>query len=227
VDVYKMNSRPKAGTVHTEPPRWSGRTRLKVAMSEQGLFGGFEASEVKTDRLLFLVYPDPETAIRIAALATRLRTEHGLRGRPVTAERLHITLRHLGDYAGVPGDVVRQAREAARVAVTAPFEVTFDRVGSFAGRARNLPFVLRGDDDLDELKSFNRALASSMERSGGRLAKWAKGAFTPHVTLLYDGMSVAEQRVEPITWTVSEFVLAHSLLGQTRHIILDRWLLRG
>jgi 2'-5' RNA ligase len=66
-----------------------------------------------------------------------------------------------------------------------------------------------------------------MERSGGRLARWAKGVFTPHVTLLYDGMSVAEQPVDPISWTVGEFVLVHSLLGQTRHIILDRWPLRS
>jgi 2'-5' RNA ligase len=200
---------------------------LKAAMSEQGLFGDFEAPAAKTDRLLFLVYPDPATAARIAALAARLRTEHGLRGRPLAPERLHITLQHLGDYPGVPGDVVRQAQEAAQASATAHFDVTFDRVGSFAGRARNLPFVLRGGDNLDGLKSFNRLLASSMERSGGRIAKWAKGAFTPHVTMLYDGASVAEQPVEPITWTVGEFVLVHSLLGQTKHIILDRWSLRG
>jgi 2'-5' RNA ligase len=33
--------------------------------------------------------------------------------------------------------------------------------------------------------------------------------------------------VEPIRWTVREFVLVHSLLGQTRHVPLARWSLGG
>jgi 2'-5' RNA ligase len=47
------------------------------------------------------------------------------------------------------------------------------------------------------------------------------------MTLLYDDRSVAEQAVETIGWTAREFVLVHSLLGQTRHIPLGRWPLRG
>jgi len=47
------------------------------------------------------------------------------------------------------------------------------------------------------------------------------------VTLLYDDVLVQERAVEPIRWTVSEFVLVHSLLGQTRHIPLARWSLGG
>jgi 2'-5' RNA ligase len=47
--------------------------------------------------------------------------------------------------------------------------------------------------------------------------------FTPHVTLLRDRISVPEQEIEPICWTAREFVLVHSLLGQTQHIPLGRW----
>ena len=50
---------------------------------------------------------------------------------------------------------------------------------------------------------------------------------TPHVTLLYDDVLVEERAVEPIRWTVREFVLVHSLLGQTRHVPLARWPLGG
>jgi len=44
--------------------------------------------------------------------------------------------------------------------------------------------------------------------------------FTPHVTLLYDPRSVEEHPIEPISWTVSEFVLIHSMQG---HAHLARW----
>jgi len=50
-----------------------------------------------------------------------------------------------------------------------------------------------------------------------------KSSYTPHVTLLYDSQRVVQQAVETVAWTVREFVLVHSLLGQTRHIALMRW----
>ncbi len=198
-------------------------------MTEQAWFGGFDPpSEAKTDRLLFLIYPGAETAQAIAALAAEQKLAHGLRGRPLALDRFHITLQHMGDHAGLPIDMVRASQQVAEsFARGGSFDVTFDRVGSFGGRARNLPFVLRGEDGLEPLKAFNQSLADGMARSGGRLAKWARPVFTPHVTLLYDAVSVPEQVVPPITWTVREFMLVHSLLGQTRHIVLDRWTLGG
>jgi 2'-5' RNA ligase len=50
---------------------------------------------------------------------------------------------------------------------------------------------------------------------------------TLHVTLLYDKRVVDEQPIEPISWTVREFVLVRSLHGQTRHTDVARWQLRG
>jgi 2'-5' RNA ligase len=38
---------------------------------------------------------------------------------------------------------------------------------------------------------------------------------------------VAEEPVERVSWKVSEFVLVHSLQGQTRYIPLARWSLGG
>ena len=51
----------------------------------------------------------------------------------------------------------------------------------------------------------------------------AKKAFMPHVTLLYAERSVEEHPIEPIRWTVNEFVLIHSMHG---HVHLARWPLR-
>jgi 2'-5' RNA ligase len=38
---------------------------------------------------------------------------------------------------------------------------------------------------------------------------------------------VARRAIEPITWTVNEFVLVRSLVGQGRHEVLARWPLHG
>ena len=61
-------------------------------MPEQLLFPGFEAARQPTDRLFFAILPDRATAVRIAQLAQHLRAEHGLKGRPLLTNRLHVTL---------------------------------------------------------------------------------------------------------------------------------------
>jgi 2'-5' RNA ligase len=135
-------------------------------------------------------------------------------------ERLHVTLCHVGDYVGLPQAVVARARKAAETFTTPAFDVTFDRVLSFTGRARYRPFVLKSRQGTATVEAFQRQLGVAMTAAG--LGKFAK-PYTPHMTLLYDGAEVAEQQVDPITWTVTEFTLVHSLLGQTRHIPLGRW----
>ena len=75
------------------------------------------------------------------------------------------------------------------------------------------------------MHAFQKALGLSMAHAG--LGKQVARQFNPHVTLLYDRALAPEAPVEPVSWTVSEFVLIHSLLGQTRHIVLGRWALQG
>ena len=189
------------------------------------LFGAAEDAPLN-DRLLFLIYPDEATAAHIAELALKLRARHGLRGRPHAQDRFHITLQHIGDYAGLPADLVALAHQAASTLTRQPFEARFDYAASFGGKPGNLPFVLRGDGQ-DALIAFNNALAMAMVRTGSRLGKSAKLDFVPHVTLLYDAQSVAAQPIEPISWTVREFALVHSLVGQTQHRVLGRWSMDG
>lgn len=173
-----------------------------------------------TDRLFFAIFPDPATAANIARQADHLRTAHGLGGRPLAADRFHITLHHLGDHAGVRRDIVAMATEAAGAIAASPFDVTFERAGSFHNGGNN-PLVLQGGEGLETLKAFQRELGLAMARAG--LGRWSGKAFTPHVTLLYDRRLVAEQPIAPMTWTVGGFTLVHSLLGRTEHIPLARW----
>jgi RNA 2',3'-cyclic 3'-phosphodiesterase len=191
----------------------------------QSSFPGFEAPATPTDRLFFAIFPDADAAGRIARLAQNLRSEHGLTGKPLAADRFHVTLQMLGDYPCLPEKVVAAAQAAAAAVRMPPFEVSFDRAASFSRGARNRPFVLQGGEGVATLMAFQRLLISAL--AAGGMAQGAAPAYTPHVTLLYDDRLVEQQPIEPIKWTAHEFVLVHSLLGQSRHIQLARWPLSG
>jgi 2'-5' RNA ligase len=175
-----------------------------------------------TDRLFFSLFPTLGAAAQVYALQQELRIRHGLWGRPLAIERLHVTLCHLGDYPTLPLSVVTRAREAASQLKAQSFEVTFDRALSFAGRARNRPFVLLTKKGTTAIETFQRQLGAEMAACGlGRFVR----PYTPHMTLLYDTADVTEHEIEPVTWTATTFRLVHSLLGQTRHISLGDWTL--
>ena len=138
-------------------------------------------------------------------------------------ELLHVTLNPVGSYLGLPDDVLSAAIEVGSSVEAAPFEVTFDRVSSFRGTDRH-PVVLRCSHGIAELMTLQKILGAAMRsmRLGNR------SGFTPHMTLLYDRQSVPESSIGvPITWVVSEFVLVHSLYGQSEHVHCARWPLRG
>jgi len=196
-------------------------------MADQLSFPGFEPRPPSrpTDRLFLGAFLDLDAAEQAANLSRDLRKDLNLRGRPLPPERLHVTLHHIDDYVGLPPRVVTAICDAAATVRTDPFEVEFDRVASFTGRPGNRPLVLRGGDGLAELMKFQRSLGAAITRA--RVGRPVAAQFTPHVTLLYDDIQVEERAVEPIRWTVSEFILVHSLLGQTRHIPLARWPLGG
>lgn len=175
-----------------------------------------------TDRLMFLLYPDAPTAARIADEAGRLKERLGLRGALLQTERLHVTLHHLGDYVGLPQDIVAKGALAGDALCASPFEVIFDRTLSFANRPGNNPFTLQGGQGLAALIAFQKALGEKMAGAALRPDR----SFTPHVTLLYDERIVAEQSIAPISWSVDRFTLVRSKLGRTQHVILREWVLR-
>ncbi|SDH46901.1 MULTISPECIES: 2'-5' RNA ligase family protein [Bradyrhizobium] len=166
-------------------------------------------------RLFLAAIPDTGTAARIHRLAGVLKRAHQFNGKLIEPERLHVSLFFLG---GLPEPDIRAACAAAAEVRMEPFEVLFDRTASFRGKGDSRPFVLVGDNGLQRLISFRRMLGDVMMRKG--LRKVANTNFAPHVTLLYDARAVEEYPVEPICWTVNEFVLIRSLRG---HDCLARW----
>jgi 2'-5' RNA ligase len=189
-------------------------------MRAQHSFFGFEGPE--TDGLFFALFPDERAMRQLERIATQLCIRHRLASAPITPERVHVSLAGFGAHAGLPPDLVAGASDIAARIAARPFDVTFDRATSFLGRPR--PLVLCGGNGVADLIAFQRTLGDAIQTSGlGRI----KPQYTPHVTLLYDERGIEEHDIEPVRWTVREFVLVHSLRGLGRYIPLGRWQLRG
>ncbi len=186
---------------------------------------GFEAPQLAAEhRLFFAAMPDPDAAARMAEIAGGLRVEMHVKARRLRTERLHITLHHLGDFARVPEVIVARACAAATSLDLPPFAVTLDRISSFNGRPGHHPLVLTGSAGLDALIGFQQGLGDALRGAGLRVSR---ARFTPPLTLLYDESRFAPRAIEPINWTVREFVLIHSWLGKTHYDVKGRWPLRG
>ena len=172
------------------------------------------------DGLFYSIFPDPLAAVRIANVARHFRSAFGLKGVPLWTDRFHVTIHGFGAFDGLPRTVVDKAIEAGTSVAARPFVVAFDRVTSFAGSD---VLVLCGGDGVDGLMMFHHALGAVMQKAGLAMSPH----FTPHITLLYDSHRIEQHFIEPICWTVRDFVLVHSLVGLTKHIPLQRWQLRG
>lgn len=170
------------------------------------------------DRLFFGIIPDAASADRIFRMAGILKRAYGFAGNLIRPDRLHVSLFFLG---GLPAQAVGAACTALAEVRMPPFEVVFDRSMSFRDRVGNRPFVLIGDDGPTQLKTFRQLLGTTLTRNG--LRRRVNTNFTPHVTLLYDTNSVEEHPVDPVAWTVNEFVLIRSAGGHER---LMQWPLR-
>jgi 2'-5' RNA ligase len=172
--------------------------------------------EVGRPKVFFALHPEAAAAREARCLAERLRLARGLKGRPITAERLHVSLHSLGD---APSDqTISKACEAVSAVAQRPFLVALNRVATFGGGA----LVLYGDEGVIGVDLLHNALHSALVASG--VTRGPRGAFEPHMTLLWDSRQTVEQLLaEPIIWTAHEFVLLRSLYGEGRHEVLARW----
>ena len=194
-------------------------------MSEQLVLPGFERPPEPADNL-FLAFVPPVASVPVIDERIRqCRRDHGLSGKALASSCLHVSLHSLGKYDGVPPGLVEGTGAAAAAVFMPPFQVRFDHALSFQNRRARRPFVLRACGDMAALTAFHRRLGEAMTKAG--LGRCVMRHFTPHMTLLYDQRIVEEHAIETLGWTVTDFVLVHSLVGQGRHNHLARWPLRG
>lgn len=177
------------------------------------------------DCLFFAVLPPPEVAARIVERAERWRRWRAVPARLRPPGLLHVSMNGIGVYYQLPKTVVDAAVEAGSQVERVPFEVTFDRAMGFKNGNRS-PFVLCASVDPLGLTDLRRAIGSAMRNVGFRYN--CNAGFKPHVTIMYTDEMMREAYLdEPISWTVRDFVLVHSLRGRGRHVHCQRWPLRG
>lgn len=176
-------------------------------------------------RLFFALMPDELTRERLHRAAEQLKATHAPLGRWINPRRYHLTLQFLGDFDGLPPQVVRQASTAAASVRVAPFTLVVDRAGSF--RNRSIPWWLGPSADAPGAGSLWQDLGTALASAGVRLP--GGQGFRPHVTVLRDaGAALAETAIDPIPWRVESFTLVHSVLGaHSAYTPLGTWALKA
>jgi RNA 2',3'-cyclic 3'-phosphodiesterase len=168
------------------------------------------------NRYFFAIRPPILLARQIADAAIWF---DGARG-GLAAERLHITLVILDDFAAPPPQIVAALREVGRLIAEASFVITLDTaVGS--GRSIALRSRLRNA----ALGDLRHQIAAAVASAG--IAERANYRFSPHLTLGYREGLPFTQPIAPLSWTVDALELIHSQVGRTRHDVVDRWMLTG
>jgi 2'-5' RNA ligase len=166
--------------------------------------------------LFFAIRPPEEKVQEIVELTAALE----IGGTPLRPERLHVSLLALVIDGDLPAGLVEEATEVAQTVRMPPLHVIFDRV---AGGTRSA--VLLPSEPLGALRMLRERLGFALIRAGVDVRLDRR--FSPHVTLLYGGQPMPEIEIDPITWTVDEFVLIDSHIGLTHHETLGRWSLKA
>jgi 2'-5' RNA ligase len=166
-------------------------------------------------RLFFAVWPAPAAARELARIGESLASLAG--GRPMPAEKIHMTLAFLGS---LDADRAAAAVLAAAAAKGRRIRMAVDSVGSF--RKSRVGWAAPSQPDMD-LAELQGSLAGSLRLRGFALEE---RAFTPHVTLVRKiDKPVPRAPVEPVEWRSNGFTLVEST-GDGRYEVLESWALK-
>jgi RNA 2',3'-cyclic 3'-phosphodiesterase len=175
------------------------------------------------DRIFFAALPDAGAKAEMARRVSRVCGDRVM-ANGFDAARLHVSLCFLATGADLSPQIEQRARAAASAVRMRPFTAAFNCVARFSKGDGKRPLVLLGDEGVGGLTALQRSLGLAMREVG--LGHREQPGFTPHVTLLYGTLPIEEQTIEPIRWTVRDFVLVQSHRGEGRHSYLGSWPLR-
>jgi len=172
--------------------------------------------ELICHRYFFALRPDRVTANRITAFAAERLGPKGL----LSADRLHVTLALTPDMPTADAALAGALQRAGGAVRAAPFGLPLDQLSGGSGTA-----ALRPAHRIAGLFKLQAAIAEAMRREGVPLRPdWR---FHPHATLRYRKDAPFTEAVTDLGWPVTDFVLVHSLVGLTRHIVIGQWPLRA
>lgn len=168
-------------------------------------------------RLYFAIQPPPEVAEQALRLLQSLRPAERFTARAMPPARLHVSLNYVGGFGRPPTGIVDKARDVAAAIRLRPFDVSFNRIGTWTS-GDPPPLVLWGDEGVIGVRGLYKALHRAMVGPG--MAPRREPPLEPHLTLLRDQAVMPEAFIDPIAWTVREFVLLQSVSGEGRLDVL-------
>jgi len=175
----------------------------------------------KAERIFVGVFPDTYAAKAIETVARNIAGEVALGQRLLERGRYHVSLAHISDRDRLRSRDEFAFTSAARLVQLPAFDVSLSQAGSVRGPPRRggpplHPLVLLADKG--PIADLFDSLGGHLRNVGVRVG----GHFTPHITLAYSTQFVSMRTIEPIRFTVREFVLIHSERGRTKYNVLRK-----
>lgn len=135
----------------------------------------------------------------------------------VEPERLHLTLTRIPVWPGNMTATISRAWEVCATLQYSPFRVVLDElvVGDRV--------LLKPSETVLALDLFQFRLRSAL--ADADLTSRTSRAFRPHMTISYRARTRRRVFVPPESWTIRDFVLIESLVGQRAQIERGRWAL--
>ena len=177
-----------------------------------------DARRAATARVFFALWPPPEAARKLAAVADSFAQCAG--GRPTRQATVHLTLAFLGD---VTLERLPDLERAARNVRAETFDLTLDRFGLWQ---HNRIFWAGCTMPPTALGVLAASLRPHLQDGGFTVAD-ANRPFMPHMTLVRKvaRLQTPVPQCGPQRWLCREFVLARSVLssGGAHYEPIGRW----
>ena len=171
--------------------------------------------------VFFAAMPDEDDAMRLAEEGAAVAQRLGIKGEPLAATRLHVTLHAVGNGWHEPtGDDIDRWRRAAERALLAPFEAAFDQVATFGDGGNPLVLKSSAAADAGGFAAWHRQLGMALADVG---ELDLQRRFTPHMTLCCRGRRIAHTAIPTLRWPVRTLMLIDSRHGEHHHEVLGRW----
>ncbi|MDN2716539.1 RNA 2',3'-cyclic phosphodiesterase [Janthinobacterium sp. SUN120] len=158
-------------------------------------------------RLFYALWPDAATRLALAAWQARLE------GKPVRADKLHLTLAFLGQR---PASELPALLDILEHMPAHAMPLLVDHASHFTQLALAWAALARPSPALLDLR------AACMQRLAeqGLAPRFEHDRFTPHVTLARQAPPPAIEDFAPIAWQADELVLVESLKSSGDYRIL-------
>tara|TARA_R110000851_G_scaffold267997_1_gene420565 strand:- start:464 stop:1012 length:549 start_codon:yes stop_codon:yes gene_type:complete len=172
--------------------------------------------------LFFGVMIPPTESGQFAACYHSFQRIYRFTNRPIGPDRMHMSLCSVYSGDDLGEQDIRTAIRAGDAIRFGPFPVTFDRALTYRNTKSKMPFVLAAPDSADPVNGLRFQLGREYSKLSGSIG-YRQRPIQPHVTLVWDQISVPENSIEPLTIIVQEFALVRSYIGFGKYDILNRW----